>query len=50
MADGHSEIKKWTDARTYPVLKKGQGLSLNVPSARNQDVLWMMDRSTRRAQ
>ncbi len=49
-ADGHSEIKKWTDARTYPVLKKGQGLSLNVPSARNQDVLWMMDRSTRRAQ
>ena len=49
-ADGHSEIKKWTDARTYPVLKKGQGLSLNVPSARNQDVLWMMERSTRRAQ
>ena len=49
-ADGHSEIKKWTDARTFPVLKKGQGLSLNVPSARNQDVLWMMERSTRRAQ
>ncbi|MEI6357498.1 MAG: type II secretion system protein [Verrucomicrobiota bacterium] len=49
-ADGHSEIKKWTDARTFRVLKKGQGLSLNVPSARNQDVLWMMERSTRRAQ
>ncbi len=49
-ADGHSEIKKWTDARTFPVLKKGQGLSLNVPSARNQDVSWMMERSTRRAQ
>jgi prepilin-type N-terminal cleavage/methylation domain-containing protein/prepilin-type processing-associated H-X9-DG protein len=49
-ADGHSEVKKWTDARTFPVLKKGQGLSLNVPSARNQDVLWMMERSTRRAQ
>ena len=48
-ADGHSEIKKWLDPRTTPYLKKGQGLPLNVPSANNQDVLWMMDRSTRRA-
>ena len=37
-ADGHSEIKKWQDARTMPVLKPGQGLPLNVPSARNPDV------------
>ncbi len=45
--DGHSEIKKWLDSRTYPVLKKGQLLPLNQPSANNKDVYWMMDRSTR---
>ncbi|MHB8523958.1 MAG: type II secretion system protein [Limisphaerales bacterium] len=47
-ADGHSEIRKWRDARTKPVLKKGQGLSLNVASPNNQDVLWMMERTTRK--
>lgn len=48
-ADGHSEIKKWKDARTYPSLKKGQLLPLNVASPNNPDVLWMMERSTRKA-
>ncbi len=48
-ADGHSEIWKWKDARTKPVLKKGQLLSLGVPSPNNPDVLWMMERSTRKA-
>jgi prepilin-type N-terminal cleavage/methylation domain-containing protein/prepilin-type processing-associated H-X9-DG protein len=47
-ADGHSEIKKWVDPRTKPVLKKGQPLSLNVGSPNNKDALWMMERSTRR--
>ncbi|HNQ88578.1 MAG TPA: type II secretion system protein [Verrucomicrobiota bacterium] len=47
-ADGHSEIKKWQDPRTCPVLKKGQGLSLNVGSANNPDVFWMMERTTRK--
>jgi prepilin-type N-terminal cleavage/methylation domain-containing protein/prepilin-type processing-associated H-X9-DG protein len=46
--DGHSEIKKWTDPRTMPVLKKGQRIALNVPSPNNQDAFWMMDRSTRK--
>jgi prepilin-type processing-associated H-X9-DG protein len=46
--DGHSEIKKWTDPRTTPVLKKGQELPLNVASPNNQDAFWMMDRSTRK--
>jgi prepilin-type processing-associated H-X9-DG protein len=46
--DGHSEIKKWVDPRTTPVLKKGQGLNLNVGSPNNKDVFWMMDRSTRK--
>jgi prepilin-type N-terminal cleavage/methylation domain-containing protein/prepilin-type processing-associated H-X9-DG protein len=47
-ADGHSEIKKWKDPRTMPVLKKGLQLSLNVPSPNNQDMFWMMERSTRK--
>ncbi len=47
-ADGHSEIKKWRDARTMPLLKKGQKLDLNVSSPNNQDMFWMMERSTRR--
>jgi len=44
--DGHSEIRKWTDARTTPVLKFGQPLSLGQPSPNNQDVAWMQDRSS----
>ncbi len=47
-ADGHSEIKKWKDGRTMPALRKGQLLNLNVSSPNNQDMLWMMDRSTRK--
>jgi len=47
-ADGHSEIKKWRDARTIPKLKKGQDLPLDVPSAGNVDVEWMQERSTRK--
>ena len=46
-ADGHSEIRKWVDKRTVPVLKKGQYLTLNVLSPNNQDALWLMERSTR---
>jgi prepilin-type processing-associated H-X9-DG protein len=47
-ADGHSEIKKWTDPRTTPVLRKGQSLQLNVPQPNNRDILWIQDRTTRR--
>jgi prepilin-type N-terminal cleavage/methylation domain-containing protein/prepilin-type processing-associated H-X9-DG protein len=47
-ADGHSEIHKWRDSRTTPVLKKGQFLQLDVSSPNNQDVFWMMDRCTRK--
>lgn len=47
-ADGHSEIKKWLDPRTMPVLKKGTKLQLGVTTPNNPDVFWMMDRSTRR--
>ncbi|MCP5518565.1 MAG: type II secretion system protein [Verrucomicrobiales bacterium] len=47
-ADGHSEIKKWADSRTTPPLRPGQELNLNVSSPNNQDMFWLMDRSTRR--
>ncbi|MEO6036583.1 MAG: type II secretion system protein [Verrucomicrobiota bacterium] len=47
-ADGHSEIRKWKDNRTMPILKAGVGLPLNAPSSANPDVLWLMERSTRK--
>jgi prepilin-type N-terminal cleavage/methylation domain-containing protein len=47
-ADGHSEVRKWKDGRTMPVLKKGQLIPLNVPSPNNPDVFWLMERSTRK--
>ena len=46
-ADGHSEIHKWQDPRTTPVLKRGQELPLNQPLPNNKDVFWMQDHSTR---
>ncbi len=46
-ADGHSEIHKWVDPRTTPILKKGQLLSLNQAQPNNKDVIWVQDRTTR---
>ena len=37
-ADGHSEIKRWKDKRTFPNLRRGVELSLNVPSPSNASV------------
>jgi prepilin-type processing-associated H-X9-DG protein len=47
-ADGHSEIKRWLDHRTTPVLRRGQLLQLNVPSPNNRDMIWLQERSTGR--
>jgi len=44
--DGHSEIHKWKDARTTPPI--GRLFGLNVSSANNQDVYWLMEHSTRK--
>ncbi len=44
--DGHSEIHKWRDSRTTPPIGKLPGL--NVISKDNQDVYWLMERSTRK--
>jgi prepilin-type N-terminal cleavage/methylation domain-containing protein/prepilin-type processing-associated H-X9-DG protein len=49
-ADGHSEIKRWRDARTMPPLVTS-GLIFNgyskIPSPGNVDVAWLQDHSTR---
>ena len=44
-ADGHSEIHKWMDGRTKPVLAKNQLLQLNVTFPGNVDVDWMAQRA-----
>ncbi len=46
--DGHSEIHRWVDPRTVPVVKKGALIPLNVPSPNNKDILWIQDRTTRK--
>ena len=45
-ADGHSEIHKWRDPRTMPVLRSGQDLQLRVSSPNNPDVAWIHDHTT----
>jgi prepilin-type N-terminal cleavage/methylation domain-containing protein/prepilin-type processing-associated H-X9-DG protein len=45
-ADGHSEIKRWVDPRTTPVLARGRELPLNQPSPNNPDVEWLQERSS----
>jgi prepilin-type N-terminal cleavage/methylation domain-containing protein/prepilin-type processing-associated H-X9-DG protein len=46
-ADGHAEIHKWRDARTYPPLTFIPPLQLNVSQPNSKDVYWMQDHSTR---
>jgi prepilin-type N-terminal cleavage/methylation domain-containing protein/prepilin-type processing-associated H-X9-DG protein len=46
--DGHSEIRRWRDARTVPQLRPGVEMPLNVSSPNNQDVLWLMERTSRK--
>lgn len=46
-ADGHSEIRKWRDARTMPPLVPNGFVNDNFNSPNNQDVGWLQQRSTR---
>ena len=46
-ADGHAEIHKWVDKRTSPKINNGN-MQLNVSMANSKDLLWMMEKSTRR--
>jgi len=45
-ADGHSEIKKWTDPRTSPTLRQGALLTLGVSMPNNPDIDWIQQRSS----
>ncbi len=46
-ADGHSEIRRWVDARTTPPLKKGSVVVDDITTGNNQDVSWLQERTTR---
>jgi prepilin-type N-terminal cleavage/methylation domain-containing protein/prepilin-type processing-associated H-X9-DG protein len=46
-ADGHSEMKRWVDARTTPPLKKGIPVEDRLNSPNNRDVAWLQDVATR---
>ncbi len=45
-ADGHSEIKRWSDPRTMPPITQRDLPTVN--QANNKDVLWLWDKTTRR--
>jgi len=47
-ADGHSEVKKWTDPRTTPQLSKAN-IPLDQPSPNNRDVFYLQEHSTRQS-
>ena len=44
--DGHSEIRKWVDGRTRPILRFGVALPLGIASPNNLDVAWLQERSS----
>ena len=49
-ADGHSEIKKWRDGRTYRPSQEGGAIfdgSTPIPSPGNMDIAWLQDKTTR---
>ena len=46
-ADGHSEIHKWQDKRTMPLVK--QGAPLPSPNqSNNKDIFWLQDHTSRK--
>jgi prepilin-type N-terminal cleavage/methylation domain-containing protein len=45
-SDGHSEIRKWRDARTRAPVHYNNNLQLNVASPNNEDMIWLADRTT----
>ncbi len=44
--DGHSEIRKWVDPRTTPILKFGQLLPLGQSCPNSLDVAWLQERAS----
>jgi prepilin-type processing-associated H-X9-DG protein len=48
LADGHSEIHRWTGGRIKPPVKYNSNLALNVTAAPDSinDVIWWSDNTT----
>lgn len=47
-ADGHTELHRWTDARTTPpAMPNGIILDISSASPNNADIAWLQDHSTR---
>ncbi len=46
-ADGHTEIRKWVDARTVQPVKF-YDMPLNVASPNNADMIWLSERTSRK--
>lgn len=50
-ADGHSEVKRWTDARTMPPEIKGKTRgAFTETQPDNRDLVWLQERATRKIQ
>ena len=50
-ADGHSEIRRWKDARTMPPIVKGKAIGESVMrQPNNLDIVWLQERATRKIQ
>jgi len=45
-ADGHAEMKKWQDARTFPPLKVGQSLPAPMAAGGSRDMEWLQERTS----
>ena len=48
-ADGHADFHRWTDPRTKPAFRN-QLIPLNIASPGNQDMVWLSERTSARAQ
>jgi prepilin-type N-terminal cleavage/methylation domain-containing protein/prepilin-type processing-associated H-X9-DG protein len=46
-ADGHSELRRWKDPRTTPIVRPGIIIPFDRPSPNNPDIAWMQERATR---
>ena len=45
-ADGHTEMHRWADPRTYPLINPGASIPLGVGMAGSLDIQWLQEHST----
>ncbi|HTI72944.1 MAG TPA: hypothetical protein VMF06_23425, partial [Candidatus Limnocylindria bacterium] len=46
-ADGHAEIKRWTNPKSMPPIVTTKTVPYDEPQPNNQDIIWMQEHSTR---